>query len=289
IVQAQDNYDTLKKAYDEYQNSLKVEAEENAETSATTTSTSATAEAPTEKQLETALKAIDSAKVDLANYKNGFILSIKTSLAESKTALNSVNNNINTLDNTNSLSEDKTKIAYVVQINDQINSCEDSLKQLRDNLDSANQKIESCTIKAECTGTINTLSEVNKGDILQAATQVATILPNESNHKVMLYITNKDIANIKLNQEIKYNFLALPYKEYGYVTGKIVKISADATMDNESGNSYYIAEGLVDKNILENHKNEKSELKTGMLCNAEVITRDEKLLYYLLEKINLKD
>ncbi|WP_461204646.1 hypothetical protein [Clostridium sp. DL1XJH146] len=69
----------------------------------------------------------------------------------------------------------------------------------------------------------------------------------------------------------------------------LVKISPDATMDQESGASYYIAEGLVENNILESHKGEVSELKTGMICNAEVITRDEKLLYYLLEKINLKD
>jgi HlyD family secretion protein len=36
------------------------------------------------------------------------------------------------------------------------------------------------------------------------------------------------------------------------------------------------------------HKGERSEIKIGMICEAQVITRKEKTLFWLLEKINLK-
>ncbi|MBZ4647232.1 MAG: hypothetical protein JG777_2721 [Clostridia bacterium] len=34
---------------------------------------------------------------------------------------------------------------------------------------------------------------------------------------------------------------------------------------------------------------EKAEIKVGMACEAQVITKTKKVLYYLLEKINLKE
>lgn len=51
-------------------------------------------------------------------------------------------------------------------------------------------------------------------------------------------IPNKDIANIKEGEDIKYSFEALPYREYGFLNGKVNSISDDYTVDTEKGISF---------------------------------------------------
>jgi HlyD family secretion protein len=81
---------------------------------------------------------------------------------------------------------------------------------------------------------------------------------------------------------------ALPYEEYGYLKGKITKVSADSIVGN-NGISYYNAEASIENKPLYNRKKEKGEIKTGMTCEGQIITRKERILYYLLEQLNLKD
>ena len=98
-------------------------------------------------------------------------------------------------------------------------------------------------------------------------------------------IPTKDIANIKDGEEIKYSFEALPYREYGFLDGKIESISPDSKIDNEKGIAFSVGEGSLNSNSLYSNKGEESFIKPGMMCEARIITRKEKMLYYLLEKI----
>ncbi|WP_407935022.1 MULTISPECIES: ATP-binding cassette domain-containing protein [Clostridium] len=112
---------------------------------------------------------------------------------------------------------------------------------------------------------------------------------NSNAYKVELIIPDKDIANIKDGQEIKYSFTSLPYNEYGFLKGSMESISVTSQTDSEKGVVFYKGEGILKNNILYSHKNEEAVIKPGMTCEARIITRRENMLYYLLEKLNLKD
>ena len=53
--------------------------------------------------------------------------------------------------------------------------------------------------------------------------------------------------------------------------------------------SFFTGEGNLNSNVLHSNKGEESYVKPGMICEAKIITRNEKMLYYLLEKIGLKN
>ena len=72
------------------------------------------------------------------------------------------------------------------------------------------------------------------------------------------------------------------------MNGVITKVSADSLVDSNTGISYYNAEASVENKPLYNRKKERGEIKAGMTCETQIITRKEKVLYYLLEKVNLK-
>ncbi len=223
---------------------------------------------------------LESAKQDLEKYKAEYKLNIQNSIEQNQQKLNEVK-----ATPLNQYTADE-----ISQINGNIKTDEDSLKKLEDNLKNININIDDCIVKSPTDGVINMLAQVNRGDLLQGGVEVSTIIPSDtSKYKIQLTLSNGDIANIKIGQNIKYHFTALPYEDYGYLNGTITKVSADSIVDTSKGISYYNSEASVENKSLYNRKKEKGEIKTGMTCEAQIITRKEKVLYYLLEKVNLKD
>ena len=187
-------------------------------------------------------------------------------------------------------SKDEYKKDTLTQINSTITTDQSKTNQDNGNIKSADISIDQCTVKAANDGVINALSLISVGDVLQAGAQIATILPeSNSKYKIQIYVANKDSGNIKQGQAIKCNFDALPYSEYGSVETKISTLSADAKSNQNNSTTYYTAEAVIPNKPLYDKKGEPSHIKSGMTSEIDIITRKEKMLYYLLEQINLKD
>jgi HlyD family secretion protein len=229
--------------------------------------------------IETAKNQLESAKQDLDKYETEYKLNIQNNIQQNQQKLNELNQ--------------KPLYQYtadeISQVNSSIQTDEDNLQKLKETLKNINISIDDCIVKSPTDGVINMLTTISKGDLLQSGVEIATIVPSTSKYKVRLTISNGDIGNIKVGQNIEYHFTAFPYEDYGYLNGTITKVSADSIVDNTTGISYYNAEASVDNKPLFNRKKEKGEIKTGMTCEAQIITRKERVLDYLLEKINLKD
>jgi HlyD family type I secretion membrane fusion protein len=217
----------------------------------------------------------DDAKLDLKNYKNEFQLNLRTAIEESQRKLQSI-----------TLERDK----IVVEINSSIQSSDAQLKQLEDQLQVTAFSTDDREIKASVDGIMNVLTELREGELIQAGTEIATIVPEfNSEYTVQVALPNKDIAKIKSGDLIKYQFQALPYKEYGELIGTVTTVGADAIVDQQNGTSFYAVEATIVNKPLYNSKGEVANIKSGMLAEANVVTSSKKILYYLLEKIDLKE
>ncbi|WP_313130594.1 HlyD family efflux transporter periplasmic adaptor subunit [Anaerocolumna sp.] len=169
-----------------------------------------------------------------------------------------------------------------------INSLVDKKAEIEANIDKLNTQIDNAIVKATKSGIVNTAVELVEGDFLPAGTEVLTIIPDDSSeYKVNIYVSNADIGKLKEGMKIKFNIYALPNSEYGYLTGDIAKISKDIKVDSANSVGYYLVEAKLDNNTLYNSKGEKAQLKAGMSCQAQIITENKRILFYLLEKIDL--
>lgn len=188
------------------------------------------------------------------------------------------------------LSLKKYKTDYLVELYNQIQEQDVLYQSQKRELESTELAIADCTIKAPIDGTLHIIQEVSKGDLIAAGTDIATIIPvNDSMYKIEIFMPNSEIAGLKSGDTIKYKFDALPYKEYGQFEGTINNISSDAKVSDAQGISGYIVEGSINNETVYSYKNEPAEIKIGMTCEAHVITEQKKILFYLLEKINLMD
>ncbi len=188
------------------------------------------------------------------------------------------------------LALEQFKTGELVKLDNQIQELEVQYQSDKRNLEGIQIAIDDCTIRASIDGTLNVVQEVNRGDLLTEGTELGKIIPtSDSIYKVEVFIPNNDIAGLKVGQEIEYQFDALPYREYGKIKGHITSISTDVSQMELGGVSGYWIMGSLEAIDLYGYKNKPADLKIGMSCNAYIITEQKKILYYVLEKINLKE
>lgn len=245
-------------------------------------------------------KILDGAQIDLDKYQNKSALDIKSKLKEVSINTEKIQNEMEKAKGTPELdgvNEDlaaneitKYKMDTLVQLDDSTKLNEQKIDELKTNIETLKFNIDKSTVKATIDGVVNIKNDIAKGQLAPIGQEVLAVIPQDnSQYKVQLYVSNKDIAGMKIGEKIKYHFEALPYKEYGELNGTITDIATDATVDQKTGVSYYLVESEIENKPLFSYKGEKGELKIGMTCEAQVITKQKKILYYLLEKINLKD
>lgn len=226
---------------------------------------------------------------ELEKLKSETIAQIKGNIEKLNQEISKLDNNINSFNESINISKDKNKTTILAQIEEKINLNNQKKKELEENKKEIDQSIEKCIVKAPVDGKLKTNGNLEKGVVLQTGAIIATILPKDNTYKINLMIPNKDIANIKEGEDIKYSFESLPYREYGFLNGRVESISPDSTVDTEKGISFFNGEGSLSSNVLYSNKGEESYIKSGMTCEARIITRKEKMLYYLLEKIGFKN
>ncbi len=252
------------------------------------------------QELDDAKNQMDLTKLDADKFKNEFVMNLQTSIKQSEQSIEELSASIkkwkasldaySNMSHNTELALEKLRLDTLVQIEDGLSANRTNLDKAKSELKNLELNLKEATVTSPIEGIVNLYTEINRGDLLQTGIDIAAIVPDTSTeYKIQMMVSNKDIASIKEGQKIKYHFLALPYREYGEVEGIVKKIGTDARVDKESGTSYYMVEATLEKTELESYKGVKDQIKVGMVCEAQVVTKSRKILWWLLEKINLID
>lgn len=241
----------------------------------------------------------ESAKLDLDKYQKNYQISLQDSIRQTSFNITELTNSLekyqNSLDSyqdrdqSTELMIKKVQLDMIVQTEERLLANRNSLNSLLNDLRLIDNNIAKGVVKAPIDGVVNLLVEISKGDLVIDGSEVAIIVPDNTDYVMQLMIHNQDIANISIDQRIRYRFHALPYRDYGELKGTVQTIGADARIDNLSGFSYYLAEATVDDTTLQNHKGQSEHIKAGMVFDAYMITHSKPVIRWLLEKINFID
>lgn len=234
-----------------------------------------------EGQIEELQKGIDSTNSEIEKYKNTSIMNVTSTIAQNESKLK---------ESVATSSSGSYKEQYITQLDSTISSLESIIADIKMNLDMTNGKIDETTIKAQYDGVITLLNEVKVGDYIQAGTQIASIVPeNSEEYKAQIYIANQDFGEINEGENVVLEFVSLPQSEYGVVETNIKEISVDAKVSEKEGTSYYTGECTIPVTSMKNKKGSCVNIKNGMLVQARIINREVSYFRYFLEKINILD
>ncbi|BEP29305.1 HlyD family secretion protein [Helicovermis profundi] len=232
----------------------------------------------------------EKSKLQYDQYINSFQTSIKNQMVDLEEQIKNLESNVKKLSPNNKVNGRvylPIEMKTIIDINNSIVNENQTLRNLKENLEKVKINIEKSVVRAEANGYLNIKQKYTVGDYIGAGTEIATIIPkSDSAYLVQISMPESEISNIKVGDTIKYHFNALPYREYGELKGIVKKISKDSSI-SKSGINYFIVEANVENKPLYSYKGEKAEIKIGMTCQAKVVTKSKKLLFFLLEKIDL--
>lgn len=253
----------------------------------------------TQENINSAKCSYESANLDIEVLKNTYISQIQSTISTLENDIKTLENEksnleisikgISDLEEYKKLSEEKFKNQFIVSVNSNIDSINENISSIETQIIELKQTIDNSEIKASCDGVITLLQEINTDDIVQAGSQLCSIVPDSGELKATLYIPENAISKIKVGQKTEYIFDAIPYNEYGKITGEIQTISADSFVNETTNTKFYIAQADLSSLSLQNKDGNVRELKTGMMLEAKTISGSKKAIVWLLQKINLID
>ena len=127
----------------------------------------------------------------------------------------------------------------------ELRAAEARIAELRDRLAEVEDRLARTDIRAPVAGTINELSVTTLGGVITPAERLLTIVPADADLKIEFRVATNDIDQINLGQPAKLRFSAFNQRTTPEIDGVVSAISAAATSDPQTGQSFYLAEADV--------------------------------------------
>jgi HlyD family secretion protein len=181
-----------------------------------------------------------------------------------------------------------------IEIQNQLNTGQKDLKQVE-------TELQKTVIRASEAGTILKLELRNLGQVVRPGDGIAQIAPSQAPLVVKARVAAQDIGKVRLCQatqvrdcqegKVLLRVSAYPYPDYGTLKGAVRAIAADAVIPQNNPAtapvaSYY--EVTIESERLYLHKaNQSYPIQPGMDITADIISREETLLTFILRKARL--
>ena len=158
-------------------------------------------------------------------------------------------------------------------------------KSLESKIAELERIVKNSTIYAPVDGIIYDLSKKNVGDYILTGEELLKIVPIEGGKlKAEIFINPECISKIKMGNPIKIRCPGLPPSKYGTINCSVDSISPDSIYIN--GESFFVAESIIDAPFLLTKTGEKAILKSGLTAEARITVDTNTALYMILQKLD---
>ena len=159
---------------------------------------------------------------------------LTASIARSKARISEINLQILAIDD----------LAYT-DAQRELRSVEASIAELQNRLTEVDDRLARTQIRSPVTGTVNELSVTTLGGVISPAERLLTIVPEDAKLKIEFRVAINDIDQIQVGRDAKLRFSAFNQRTTPEIAGMVSRVSAAATSEPETGQSYYLAEAEV--------------------------------------------
>lgn len=156
------------------------------------------------------------------------------------------------------------------------------IAEIQDNLARAKNSVQLQTITSPVDGTILSLSSNTIGGVVTTAQPFITIVPTGTPVLVEATLANKDAGFVHVGQKAAVKVEAYSFQRYGYLTGTVKSISADAVEDKTRGFVYKMIITLDNKVT---SKNNNIQVSPGMAVTPEVTTGQRRIVEFFLDPL----
>jgi hemolysin D len=164
----------------------------------------------------------------------------------------------------------------------ELDKAEVDAKQQQDEEAKAGARRKLLDLVAPVSGRVQNLSIHTAGGVVTTAETLMEIVPKES-IEVEAAVSNKDIGFVVEGQEAIVKITTFPYTRYGYLRGKVLRVSDDTTQDKKLGAVYLVRISLPSDHFRVDRR--WVRLAPGMEVTTEILTGTQRVWQYFLQPV----
>lgn len=170
---------------------------------------------------------------------------------------------------------------FKTEVVDKLAEAQAQVFDLRERIAAIQDKVERTVIRAPVDGIVLGLKTHTIGGVIQGATPLLDIVPENEELIVEARVPPQDIDRVYVGAEAKVRFSAFKTSTTPTVVGLVTEISADRFEDRDTGTSYYLARVEVTPEHLAMLGS--LTLVPGMPAEVLINTGERTLLQYLVQ------
>jgi HlyD family secretion protein len=216
---------------------------------------------------------IETARINVADRElarmRGSQGELMASIARSSARISEVNLRILSIDD----------LAYT-EAQRELRGVDANIAELDKRLAEVSERLARTLIRAPVGGTVNELSVTTLGGVIGPAERLLTIVPEDAELQIDFRVAINDIDQIMVGQDAKLRFSAFDQRTTPEIPAVVSRVSAAATTDPQTGQSYYLATAEVtgDLSLLGDRG-----LIPGMPVDVFVQTKEKVAIAYFVK------
>lgn len=151
-------------------------------------------------------------------------------------------------------------------------------------------------------GILSQLNLRNSGQSVRLGEEIAQIVPSNAPLVIKAAVSPDDVSKLAKGQKVQMRVSACPYPDYGTLKGIVSQISEDtiksqgnqlvstvanASISMQSGASSFYEVTILPESLFLGKSNHQCTIQPGMQGRADIISREETVLKFLLRKARL--
>lgn len=156
------------------------------------------------------------------------------------------------------------------------------LSALRRQLPALQDKVDRSVVTAPLSGQINRVLVATVGGSVAPGSPLVELVPAEGSLQIEARLSPKDVGFVRVRQPARINVSAYDSTIYGSMDGEVTTISPDATVDERTGESYYIVRISADAKSLKDAQGKQLPLGPGMTADISLLGDKRSVLSYFL-------
>jgi len=160
---------------------------------------------------------------------------------------------------------------------------------LSTNLPRLNERLELTEIRSPIDGIINSIFVKSNKAVVKSGEVLLDIVPASDKLQIEAFIDPKDIAKVEVGQEARIALTAYDASKYGFITGYLTKVSADAVFREDRNNFMFKIIAVMNSELTDS-EGKLVPLNAGMIAQIDIIRGEQTLLEYFWQPVaKIKD
>ena len=206
------------------------------------------------------------------------------------------------------LTQETNKIirSFVSENTQKLGEAERQADDLAQKLVKAGARLRHMTLRAPITGTIQALTITNPGQVVSTGQDLMRVVPEGAVLEIEVYLPNKDIGFVHLDQAAIVKVDSFPFTRYGIISARVSRIATDAIPEPDAAQIEGNAARSLNSNLFSGAQRTQNlyfpitlqpevfsinangvdvALSAGMTVTVEIKTGNRRILEYLFSPL----